>query len=221
MFKKILITEDIDTVSQGIMVVMDALQIDHVQTTQYCDDAYLKVKKASLDGAPFELLITDLFFAPDHRKQKITSGEDLIKMLKEEFPELNIIVFSSENRPGKIRSLFKDLQINGFVSKGRKGLKELEEAILAVREDGCHLSSEMQRTLKSEPQVEIRELDVKILQLLSEGYSQDEISHYFKENEIKPGSLSAIEKRLNFVRNLFGAKTIAHLIAITKDQGII
>jgi|TARA_R110000787_G_scaffold59922_3_gene135807 transcriptional regulator len=36
-----------------------------------------------------------------------------------------------------------------------------------------------------------------IIKLLSNGLSQEEISHQFKNNQTSPGSLSSIEKRLN------------------------
>ena len=221
MFKKVLLSEDIDTISQGIMAVMDALQIDHVQQVQYCDDAYLKIKKSNLDGFPFDLLITDLSFVPDHRKQKLASGEDLIKELRKESPGLKIVVYSIENRPEKVRSLMNDLKVNAFVTKGRNGLRELEEAITIVEQDGCYLSPEISKSLKTKPPIEIVDADIELLRMLSLGHSQDKISLHLKKKNIKPSSLSALEKRLNALRKHFGANNVVHLIAIVKDLGLI
>lgn len=221
MFTKVLLSEDIDTISQGVMAVMDALQIDTVQQAQYCDDAYLKIKKSHQDGQPFDLMITDLSFKPDHQKQELASGDDLIKKVRKEFPSLKIIVYSIEDRPERIRRLMYDQKINGYVAKGRKGLKELEEAIIAVAKGNNYLSPELEYTLKSKPPVEIIDSDIEMLRLLSQGHSQDQISTYLKDRNIKPGSLSALEKRLHILRDHFGANNAIHLVSIVKDLGLI
>lgn len=221
MFKKVLLSEDIDTISQGILAVMDALHIDHVQQSQYCDDAYLKIKKSNMDGVPFDLLITDLSFVPDHREQKIASGEELIKKLRQEFPDLKIIVYSIENRPERVRQLMDDFEVSAYVVKGRRGLRELENAIVAVQHNGSYLSPELNQIIRSKPAVEIVDYDIELLRMLSLGHSQEQISLQLKKKNIKPSSLSALEKRLNALRKHFGANNVVHLIAIVKDLGLI
>ncbi len=221
MFKKVLLSEDIDTISQGVMAVMDALRIDNVQQAQYCDDAYLKIKKGVLDSTPFDLLITDLSFKVDHRKQSLPSGEALIEKVRKEFPELKIIVYSVDDRAEKIRTLIRDFKVNGYVAKGRSGLRELENAIVSAYRAETYLSPELDYVLRSKPEVEILDSDITMLQMLSEGNSQDQISHRFKKENISPSSLSSIEKRLNRLRMHFGANNAIHLVAIVKDLGLI
>ncbi|QAA82675.1 response regulator transcription factor [Aequorivita sp. H23M31] len=221
MFKRVLLSEDIDTISQGIMAVMDKLHIEDVQQTQYCDDTYLRIKKSNIDGFPIDLLITDLSFVPDHRKQEINSGEELIKKVRKEFPELKIIVYSIEDRPERVRSLLRDFKVDGYVAKGRRGLRELEDAIISVINEKIYLSPSLNQTIRSQPPVEIIDFDIELLRLLSKGHSQDQISAYLKEKSIKPCSLSALEKRLNILRHHFGANNVVHLVSITKDLGII
>jgi len=221
MFKKVLLSEDIDTISQGVMAVMDALQISSVQQVQYCDDAFLQIKKSNQDRQPFDLLITDLSFKPDHRKQDLLSGEDLIKKVRKEFPALKIIVYSIEDRPERIRNLMGNFNVNGYVTKGRKGLRELEDAIASVHQDGTYLSPELWYSLNAKPSVEIIDSDIELLRMLSQGHSQDQISVYFKDNNLKPRSLSALEKRLNLLRDHFGANNAIHLVSIVKDLGLI
>lgn len=221
MFKKVLLTEDIDTISQGIMSVMDALHIDHVQQAQYCDDAYLKIKKAVISGVAFDLLITDLSFKEDHRKQELTSGDELVKRIKIDFPNLKIIVYSIEDRPERVRHLINDLQVNAYVSKGRRGLRELEDAIVTVDKGDCYISPELSYSLKTKPPVEIIDSDIELLRQLSLGHSQEQISAYLKNKNVKPRSLSSLEKRLNVLREHFGAHNAIHLVSIAKDLGII
>ncbi|WP_317168908.1 hypothetical protein [Flavobacterium undicola] len=46
MFKKVLIAEDLDSISQTIIHTLEGLSIANIQHVKYCDDAYiLKLKK--------------------------------------------------------------------------------------------------------------------------------------------------------------------------------
>ena len=60
MFKKVLVSDDLVSINLGIYTVLEQLKIPTIDTVQYCDDAFLKLKKAHLDGNPFDLLISDL-----------------------------------------------------------------------------------------------------------------------------------------------------------------
>lgn len=221
MFKKVLLSEDIDIISQGILAVMETLRIDHVQQVQYCDDAYLKIKKADADGQPFDLLISDLSFKPDHRKQLLSSGEELIAKIKADFPTIKVIAYSIEDRPEMVRSLVDKHKVNAYVSKGRNGLRELEEAIVAVSKDGNYISAEISTILSTKSPVEINDSDIEMLRLLSLGNSQEQISVNLKSQKVKASSLSALEKRLTVLKDHFGASNSIHLVSIVKDLGII
>src|SRR5690606_2636390 len=94
MFEKVLVADDLDCINQGVVTVLNTLQIKNVTQVAYCDDAFLQIEKGVLDGVPFELLITDLSFVADHRKQKYASGEALISALKQRHPQLKIIAYS-------------------------------------------------------------------------------------------------------------------------------
>lgn len=58
----------------------------------------------------------------------------------------------------------------------------------------------------------------KIITLLKEGNTQKEISDIFKKEEIKPNSLSIIEKYLKEIREIYKAKTMFHLAFILIDE---
>ncbi|MCB0455707.1 MAG: response regulator [Flavobacteriaceae bacterium] len=221
MFTKVLISEDLGSISKGIVSVLESLHIDNVQHVQYCDDAYLKIKKANQDGQPFDLLITDLSFKTDHRSQKYASGETLIKAVKQEHPTLKIIAYSVEDRPQKIRSVMLDCNADAYVCKGRNGLRELDEAITVVFKNQNYLSPQINNTLRETATSEIEDYDIKIMQFLSMGQSQEEISQNFKEKNITPSSLSAIEKKIVKLKNQFNAKNSVQLISIAKDLGLI
>jgi len=221
MFQKVLISEDLGSISNGVVSVLESLHIDNVKQVQYCDDAYLKIKKAIQDKLPFDLLITDLSFKADHREQRYPSGEKLIKALKNEHPTLKIIAYSVEDRPQKVRKVMLDCKADAYVCKGRNGLKELEEAIFFILKDKIYLSPQICNVLRETSIAEIEDYDIEIMQLLAKGQSQEEISKNFKEKNITPSSLSAIEKQIVKLKSKFNAKNSVHLISIAKDLGLI
>ncbi|PKA82443.1 DNA-binding NarL/FixJ family response regulator [Ulvibacter sp. MAR_2010_11] len=221
MFTKVLISDDLDSINHGVMTVAASLGIQEVIQVQYCDDAYLKLKKAAADGQPFDLLITDLSFKMDHREQKYPSGDALIKAVREAFPNLQIAVYTVEDRLQRVRSLMQNNFADAYVCKGRKGLVELSHAIRALDEEKTYLSPQIAHALNDREALEIDDYDIVLLQLLSRGLSQDEVSSHFKNSNISPSSLSSIEKRLNKLRIQFKANNAIHLVAIVKDIGLI
>lgn len=221
MFKKVLIVDDHEIVNKGVLDILNTFNIPCVKKAQYCDEAHLKIKRAIFDKEPFDLLITDLSFKADHRESKLISGEDLIKTLKQEYPELPIIVFSMEDRLQKVRSLINNYQINAYVCKDRKDSLELSRAIEAVYNKEQFLSNQVEQALSPKIDLEVDDYDIELVKQLSEGLSQDEVSHYFKTNNISPNSLSSVEKRLNKLKDKFKANNAIHLVAIVKDLGLI
>ncbi len=221
MFSKVLVAEDMDDINKGIYNTLVDLGVGEIHQVQYCDDAYLKFKKAQLDQAPYELLITDMSFKSDHREQQLTTGDALIKKLREEAPNLKVVVYSIEDRLQKVRMLVNDLQINAYVCKGRRGLVELSKAVNAVVGEALYLSPEVKNALNPNNELEIDEYDIQLLKQLSLGLSQDEISTLFSKENITPSSLSSIEKRLNKLRIQFKANNATHLVALVKDLGLI
>lgn len=221
MFKKVLINDDHDAILSNIVEVLGEFNVASIEKSQYCDEAFLKMKKASLNAANYDLLITDLSFKRDHRNTNIESGEDLIAKLRLDFPELPIIVYSMKDQLQKVRQLIKQYGINGYVCKDRKGSLELADAIATVSKGEQYVSPQVRRALSPKTQLEIDDFDITLLRLLSKGLSQEEISTDLKTNAISPSSLSTIEKRLNKLKSQFRANNAIHLVAITKDLGVI
>lgn len=61
-------------------------------------------------------------------------------------------------------------------------------------------------------------IDDKIIQFLKDGLTQLEISRKLKEENIKPNSLSSVEKKLKYIRESYGAKTLFHLGYILSEK---
>lgn len=221
MTNKVLVADDFDGISLFVEQILKERSVCETTDAKYCDEAYLKIKKAIYDNVPYNLLISDLNFKKDHRNSRFKSGEELIAATKKLQPDIKIIVFSEEVKSFRIKSLFRDYNINAFVHKGSCSLSELEKALQVIfSEDKTTPSLEFDN-LRYQSLIDIEEYDITLLKLESNGYTLDEISLCLKKMGITPNSKSSIEKGINRLRIQFNAKNTVHLIAIAKDMGLI
>ena len=222
MFHKVLIAEDLDSISITVIQALEEISIVEVHHAKYCDDAFLKIKKALYDNAPYDLLISDLSFKPDHRENRLKSGEELIEAVKKVQPDIKTIVFSIEDKTFRIKSLFNNHGINAYVSKGRESIPELKKAIQRINNNQeNNYSDELSLILRNQSLFEIEAYDISILKSLSKGYTLNDISAEFKDSGIIPNGGSSLEKRINKLKIYFKASNNVHLIAITKDLGLV
>ena len=222
MFTKVLIADDIDFNDVGAAQVLKELGVQEVQYSKYCDDALLKLKRAALDGVPFDLLVSDLSFKSDHQINQLNSGQELTQAVKSLFPELKVIVFSIEDRSHCIKALFDDLKINGYVLKGRNTMYDLKVAVQkAFLNQPNNVSAELWSLMQENPTTEIDAYDIILMKKLSLGVSQEQMEQVLKLEGVTPNSKSSIEKHLNKLKIYFQANNSVHLVAIAKDLGII
>lgn len=221
MFQKVVIADDLGSINEGVLNTLQSLQVSYVKQVTYCDDAYLQIKKAAKEGIPYDLLISDLSFVADHRKQHFTSGDDLAAILKKEHPTLKIIIYSVEDRFQRVRQLYNEIKIDAYVCKGREGIADLTEAICSVYQGGRYISAKVAAALSTHANLEIDEYDITLMRLLSYGYSHAEISNELKKKKVSPSSLSAVEKKINLLKIQFRASNSIHLIAMVKDLGLL
>lgn len=222
MFNKVLIAEDLDTISVGVIQALNEISVAEIHHSKYCDDAFLKIKKALHDNVPYDLLISDLSFKPDHRENRLTSGEELIEAVKKVQPAIKTVVFSIEDKSFRIKSLFKNQGINAYVSKGRDSIPELKKAIQRIYNNKeIELTSEIEYALRDKSLFEIESYDITLLKSLAKGFTLDDISTEFKDSGIIPNGSSSLEKRINKLKIYFKASNNVHLIAITKDLGLV
>ena len=221
MFKKVLIAEDFESFNISVQKVLKDLNVENPDYAFYCDDAFLKVKKALHDDQPYDLLISDLSFEEDHREQNLKSGHDLIKAVKEIRPDIKVIVFSVEKKPDMVDSLFDKLRINGFVAKGREDSTELKKAIKAVYKEEKYINLNLKQSIQHKNTFEFTSVDITIVSLLSNGMMIRNIPDYLKNHDIKPSSLSSVEKRLSQLKETLDLKSNEQLVGFFKDLGSI
>ncbi|MFV5686451.1 response regulator [Flavobacterium sp. GB2R13] len=222
MFQKVLVAEDLDSISITVVQALEELSIVEIHHAKYCDDAFLKIKKALHDNMPYDLLISDLSFKKDHRENKLSTGEELIDAVKKIQHDIKTIVFSIEDKSFRIKSLFNNSGINAYVSKGRNSIPQLKNAVQNIfNSDEKIISAELSHLLREKSILEIEAYDISLLKLLSKGLILDEIALEFKNSEISPNGTSSIEKRINKLKIYFRASNNVHLIAIAKDLGLV
>lgn len=221
-FQNVLVVEDVDSTNMAVVQALQELDIVNVEYSQYCDDALLKIRKASSLGTPFELLVTDLSFRELRPNDQLTTGMQLIEAVKKDFPLIKIIVYSIEDASFRIKLLFEKYGINGYVIKGRKSIPELQKVVqdLFFSKDVV-ISSQAQAAISDKSLLEIESYDIELLKLLAKGNTQDNIGIIFKQSGISPSSSSSVEKNISRLKEYFGANNNVHLIAIAKDLGLV
>lgn len=221
MFKKILIAEDHELGSYSVQKTLEDLNIPAVDYVYYCDDALAKVQKSIRENMPYDLLISDLSFEEDHREQNIKTGQELIQKVREIQPSIKIIVFSGEHKPGIIDTLFNEYQINGYVRKARNDSKELKKSIASVFINENYLSADLKQDVKKLNNYEFSAYDITLVSLLAKGILQKNIPKHLEDRNLKPNSLSSVEKKLNTLKEDLEVASNEQLVAFCKDIGII
>jgi 23S rRNA A1618 N6-methylase RlmF len=92
MFKKVLVTEDIDSINHAVSSVLKNFAIENIAYAQYCDKAYVIAKKAIKEGEPFDLLICDPCFKYDYREDKNGFPKHFNKVLNNSGFDLDVLL---------------------------------------------------------------------------------------------------------------------------------
>jgi two-component system, NarL family, captular synthesis response regulator RcsB len=221
MIDKVIIAEDQEFANLSVQKTMEELRIRQVDHVYYCDDALNRIQAAKQKGQPYDLLITDLYFEADGTVQKIGGGFDLIRSVREVQPDIMILILSAEHRPATIDMLFKNYEIDGYVRKARHDAQELKLAFDTLSKGQQYYPRILAQLVKQSNTHEFTQFDINIIQLLSQGYQQNEIPDYLRQHNIKPSSLSTIEKRLNQIREELGFSKNEQLVLFCKEAGIL
>jgi DNA-binding NarL/FixJ family response regulator len=221
MLEKVLVAEDHQNSSKAVTKIIEELEIPVCHYVYYCDDALTRIKKELASGEPYDLLITDISFIEDHRTQHLKSGVELIIEARKIQPQLKVIIFSGEHRTAKIQSYFKDLNVNGYVQKGRTDAIELEKAVKLVNKGQVYMPHGIREKISPSHSHQFTNYDIIVLSLLAEGKKLQEIPDLLVKLNVSPNGKSSMEKRLNHIKTVLNFKKNEQLIAFCKDMGII
>ena len=132
-----------------------------------------------------------------------------------------VLIFSAEQRPATIDMLFKNFEVDAYVRKARNDAKELKSAIESLSKQQQYYPRSLSDLVKQSNTYEFTEFDINVIKLLSQGFQQNEIPDYFRQRNIKPSSLSMIEKRLKQIRDELSFSKNEQLVLFCKDAGIL
>ncbi|MBL0881808.1 MAG: response regulator transcription factor [Chitinophagaceae bacterium] len=221
MIDKVIIAEDQEFANLSVQKTMDDLKVKQYDYAFYCDDALAKIQLAQKKGEPYDLLITDLSFEDDGTAQKINDGIELIRAVRSIQPGILILILSGQYRPVDIHNLFENHEVDAYVRKARHDVQELKAAMDALSKGQRYYPRSLAQLIKRSNTYEFTEFDITIIRLLSEGYQQNKIPDYLKEHNIKPSSLSSIEKRLNQIREELGFANNQQLMVFCSNAGLL
>lgn len=221
MIDKVIIAEDQEFANLSVRKTMEDLKVKQYDYAFYCDDALAKIQLAQKKGEPYDLLITDLSFEDDGTPQKINDGIDLIRAVRAIQPGILVLILSGQYRPVDIHNLFENHEVDAYVRKARHDVQELKAAMDALSKGQRYYPRSLAQLIKRSNTYEFTEFDITIIRLLSEGYQQNKIPDYLKEHNIKPSSLSSIEKRLNQIREELGFSNNQQLMVFCSNAGLL
>jgi DNA-binding NarL/FixJ family response regulator len=221
MIKKVLIAEDQECANISLQKALEELGITNVDYVYYCDDAFARIQRSKQADQSYDLLITDLSFEEDSRRQKITGGKELIAAARQIQPDLRVLVFSACREATTIEALDKALKADGYVRKARHDAKELREAIDKIANNQRHFPRYLMDLVKRKNAHDFSRLDIAVISLLARGTLQKDIPAHLQKNGIKPSGLSSVEKRLSLMKETFDFSKNEQLVAFCKDMGII
>ncbi|MBR9915730.1 MAG: response regulator transcription factor [Algicola sp.] len=168
-----------------------------VRSATSCDLARHEIEKAK-GGEPFDLVLLDINI-PGSGDKKILSGEDVGLELRNNFPEVKLMVFTSHNNNYRLNNILKTLNPEGFLIKSEIDFLKLTDAIKAVLNDEPFYSKTILRLMRRHISNDfvLDKIDRQLIYQISKGAKMKELT------KILPLSKSAIEYRKRNLKQLF------------------
>lgn len=182
-----------------------------------CKEAFETIQKLSSSNTPIDIAFLDVSL-PAYEDQNIYSGEDIGKLLQQQYHNCKIVIISMHSEPVWVNRIIKKLNPNGFLSKNDMDYKGFSKIIKLINNDKNYYSKSIIEAQKEFmfKNLDWDEHDSKILQLIAEGIKTKILPDYI------PLSLSSIEKRKANLKKqlLFNGGSDKELIKAAKEMGL-
>jgi DNA-binding NarL/FixJ family response regulator len=182
-----------------------------------CDKAMDFIKKNE-KIKPYNVALIDVKLPPSS-DGRITSGEDLAKVLKELHPNSKIIILTMHNEDNRIHNILQNVNPEGFLIKSDLSSSELLRAFEDVMAGKTYYSATVNNHFRKmiTNNFTLDQKNLQILFHLSRGIQTKNLSDYINL------SLSAIEKRKNHIKELFDIKSgnDQNLIEEARKRGFV
>jgi DNA-binding NarL/FixJ family response regulator len=214
----ILIIDDHHSIIEGYKNVLSKIKEYKLRILKAnsCDQAVKAINKAK-QNRPFDVIFLDIQLPPS-RDGIITSGEDLALLVDKEFPQTKIIISTMFDSPHRLNNILKTIPHQGILIKSDSTSRIILKAFETVLQGNQFYSRTVQK---------VKDKIINNNELLDE-YNKKIIFHLSKGVRTKnliehiPISLSAIEKRKNYIKQLFNVDgDDEQLLIEAKKRGFI
>lgn len=147
-------------------------------------------------------------------------GIEATQIISEHFQDTKVLIMSMHNKEGYIQNAL-EAGADGYILKNTSQ-EEMERAIDRVMNGGSYFSQDVSTSMAmkmrrktDEEEIKLSKVEKQVLQLLSEGFTSDEISA-----KMTTSSNTISSYRRNMLLK-FKAKNVTQLIAIALKKGYI
>ncbi|MBS1664551.1 MAG: response regulator transcription factor [Bacteroidetes bacterium] len=165
-----------------------------------------------LRQAPIDMVLLDLHMPK-------ADGVETLKVIRKEFPQLKVLVFTSYNQPRLLREI-RELGAKGLLLKSNDSVA-LKEAVRVVAGGGIWFPEEGEAVTGGKfldefmKKYQVTQREVEVLRMIAEGYTSKEIGKRLFVSEF---TINA--HRRNICRKL-GVSTPAGLVRFAREHGLV
>jgi len=199
----VLIIEDEPLIIEAWKNAFNYLSNEHpnpsfkIKSAKNCDNALDEIRKGII-STPFDLVLLDINIPPSSDKT-LLCGEDIGLIIKEAFPQIKIMVFTSLNNNYRLNSILKSLNPDGFIIKCEICFQSLLEALKSVLDDEPYYSKTVLQLMRRHfiSDFSLDKIDRQLLYHISKGSKMKHLT------ETILLSKSALELRKRNIKELF------------------
>ncbi len=188
-----------------------------LHSTLNCDSALKKIDEAII-GTPFDLALLDVNIPPS-KKKKVLCGEDLGMELRRYFPQLKIIIYTSNNDNYRLNNILRSINPEGFLIKSDIDYKGLIGAISRVLVNPPFYSPSILSLIRQHISNDflLDATDRMLLHELSKGTKTKDLPNFVNLSK------SGVERRKRHLKEVFNIvdKGDKKLIQIAKEKGYV
>ena len=207
---KVLVADDHEILASGITAMLQReASFDVLGYASNGQEAIDMIKKHKVDLVIMDINMPDM------------NGIEATTIIKKDFPDTSVLILSMFDREGYIQNAL-DAGADGYLLKN-VGEEEMISAIKRIRNGKTYFSQDVMEKMankmriygESEGGVKLSDTERKILTLLGEGDTSDEIAVKLNQS---PHTVVSYRKML---LQKFEAKNVSHLIKLAFERGYI